>query len=91
MIERLNQSKRNEDLTVTNLSDITLEQAQTLRNQLSFCTIGWTNSDKSLDCILRIARHLEYLVNGEITVETIVSYNDEPGPSKVIQIEKTSY
>lgn len=88
LIERLNQSKKNEELTVANLPDITLDQAQTLRNQLSICAIDWMNSDKSLDCILRIARHLEYLVNGEITVETIDSYSDEPGPSKVIQIDK---
>ena len=88
LIESLRQSKKSEGLTAANLPDISPEQAQTLRNQLSFCAIDWINSDKSLDSILKIARYLEYLVRGEITVENVDIYSDDPGPSKVVQIDK---
>lgn len=89
LIERLHQSKKSERLTTIDLPDITLEQAQILRNQLFFSTNDWMNSDKSLDSILRIARQLEYLVRGEITLENIDVFSDEPGPGKVIQQEYT--
>lgn len=86
LLESLHESNESDDWASTNLPDITPAQAHTLRNQLSVCASDWIDSDKSLDSVLRIARQLEWVVCGEISLENIDVYSDEPGPSKVIQL-----
>lgn len=87
LLASLHQSNQSKELCSTNAPDITPAHAQSMRNQLSSCVSDWIDSDKSLDSILRIARHLEWVVLGEISLENVDVYSDDPGPGKVIQID----
>ena len=74
-----------EPCSIFNAPDISAKQAQTIRNQLSSSTSDWLDSDKSLASFLRIACRLESVVTGDISIASVVTYNDEPGPSKILQ------
>ena len=73
-----------EKSTQTDVQNITITQAQTIRNQLSVCTSDWSDSDKTPESLLRIARHLEQVVTGSTHLENVSIFDEEPGPSKVI-------
>jgi hypothetical protein len=70
---------------LTEAQRITIAQAQNIRNQLSVCTSDWLDSDKTPESLLRIARHLERTVIGHNRLANVSSFDEEPGPSKVIQ------
>ena len=72
-------------LDLTETPGVTTAQAQAIRNQLSVCAGDWLDSDKTPDSLLRIARHLEWTVIGCNSIENVSIFDEEPGPSKVIQ------
>ena len=65
--------------------EVSITQAQYIRNQLSICTSDWLDSDKTPQSLLRIARNLERTVTGYASVENVCIFDDQPGPGKVIQ------
>ena len=65
-------------------SDITSPEAKAIRSQLASCANDWIDSDKSLNAILRIARYLEGVVTGDIRLDSVSTFNDEPGASKLL-------
>ena len=74
-----------EKSVLTETQEVSITQSQNIRNQLSICTSDWLDSDKTPDSLLRITRHLEWTVRGYSSIETVSIFDEEPGPSKVIQ------
>jgi hypothetical protein len=74
-----------EKSVLTETQEVSISQSQNIRNQLSICTSDWLDSDKTPDSLLRIARHLEWTVMGCTSIENVSIFDEEPGPSKVIQ------
>ena len=74
-----------EKSALTEVLGVTITQAQTIRNQLSVYASDWVDSEKTPQSLLRIARHLEHAVIGHTSLESVSTFDEEPGPSKVIQ------
>ena len=74
-----------EKSALTEAPGITITHAKNIRNQLSVCASDWLDSDKTPQSLLRIARHLEHVVIGHTCLESVSIFDEEPGPSKVIQ------
>jgi hypothetical protein len=85
LLENPYQLTESEKSAFNNAPGVSAKQAQTIRNQLSSSTSDWLDSDKSLDSFLSIARQLERVVTGDISIASIDTFNDVPGPSKVLQ------
>ena len=77
-----------EKSALTEAQQVTIAQAQNIRNQLSTCASDWIGSDKTPQSLLRIAKQLEYTVTGYVSLEKISIFEEEPGPGKVIQKDK---
>jgi len=85
LLETQHNVSKCEKLAFTEAQHVTIKRAQTIRNQLSVCTSDWLESDKTPQSLLRIARHLECTVTGHASLKNVSIFEDEPGPSKVIQ------
>ncbi len=85
LLDSQHRSSEYQKLAVSELQEISTTHAQAIRHQLSVCASDWSDSDKSPQSLLNIARHLEYTVTGNASINKVSIFEEEPGPSKALQ------